>query len=160
MREEFIKDQRNMTGGRLFKHRKLMLDAKVWDVQEFKVTNQLKEVAKKRQNRINEYNDKKKKCAAVLTLNVAMMELNVGQLKAVCAFKKRKHDKALPTTKDKLRERYNETIGRADLPCHQWIQEQGYKVVVKEALTSLSLLEEEGDYIEEEETNENKMALL
>ena len=105
MRQEFIDDRWNMTAERLFKHNKIVLDADILNLQRQKLSNLIKIQTTKQNNRIAEFNDKCIKCYDVLTLNSIINTLTVSQLKAVCAFKKRKVDKALPTTKLPLKNR-------------------------------------------------------
>ena len=88
MREDFIKDQKNMTAGCVFKLEKVMLDKDVLCIQRTKLSNLIKQQSTKKQNGVTEYKEKKAKCSEILTLNMSIDTLTVPQQRAVCAFKK------------------------------------------------------------------------
>ena len=128
MREEFLEDRKAMTAGRIFKHGKVLLDSKVLECQELKQTKKDTIEREKGEKFVKEYKEKKRKYEEVMKLALPPASLSNEQLKAVCAFKKRKGDKAIPTVKKLLLERYNETIVRHDLPLSQWMKDNNHKM--------------------------------
>ena len=63
---------------------------------------------------IIEYNRRKEEATAVITLNKQCKVLIVSELKVIVHWNKRKEDKAVPSGKPALQERYTNTISRAD----------------------------------------------
>lgn len=113
-----------MTVGHLFKLNKVMFDKDILSIERSKLSNFIKQQSTKKQNQILQFKEKKAKCNEILTLNVPIDTLTVTQLRAVCRFKKHKLDGALPTIKQPMKERYIATLGRADLPCNEWIRKK------------------------------------
>lgn len=82
---------------------------------------------------VNNYNNKKQKCQQVLDIgSVDSTKLTVTQMKAVCSFKKRKSDAAIPSTRIGLVPRFFTTFQRVELPITGWIRENGHDVVIVE----------------------------
>ena len=64
---------------------------------------------------------------AVLTLNKHCEDLTVSELKAIAHWKTRKADKAVPSGKPALKERYTNTIIRADRSHYLFLTETTQK---------------------------------
>ena len=63
---------------------------------------------------------------AVLTLNKHCEDLTVSELKAIAHWKTCKADKAVPSGKPALQERYTNTISRADISHDLFMTDSGY----------------------------------
>ena len=75
---------------------------------------------------IIEYNRRKEEAIAVLTLNKQCEALTVSELKAIVHWEKRKADKAVPSSKTSIQERYTNTIFRADRPLDVFLKDSMY----------------------------------
>ena len=75
---------------------------------------------------IIEYNKSKEEAMDLLTLNKQCEAMTVSELKAIFHWEKRKADKAVPSGKPALQERYMNKISRADRPLDVFNTDSGY----------------------------------
>ena len=117
--------KKRMTAGIIFKCGQVVLDEKVLELVEKKRKKVVSERDASKKKAIIEYNQRKEESMDVLTLNRQCEALTVSELKAIVHWKKCKADKAVPSGKTSLQERYRNTISRADISLDVFLTDSG-----------------------------------
>ena len=118
--------KKRMTAGIIFKYGQVVLDEKVLELVEEKEQKVVSERDASKKKAIIEYNQRKEEGMAVLTPNKQCEALTVSELNAIVHWGKCKSDKAVPSGKPALQERYTNTISRADRSLDVFLTDSGY----------------------------------
>jgi len=121
LRRELEDAKGKITAGTLFKCGKVVLDDELLILQEEKEEAAQRSREEIREKQVREYESRQKSALSVLQSTKTKEQLTSAELKAVVLWKKRKGDKALPTTKALLLEQFDETIDRPDLTVAEFL---------------------------------------
>jgi hypothetical protein len=118
-------DNKRFTAGSLFKANRVAIDDEVLEYMEEKEVEAVRKQHASISKHTNEYLTNKDRAELVFASKKKPEVMFIAELKAVVKWKKRKGDKAIPSTKALLLQRYNETIERTDLTLTQFLEETG-----------------------------------
>ena len=132
-RQKMAEDKNRMSAGSIYKCCHPLLDAEVLQLAEEKEQQMLNARDARRATLISEFETRKAAAIAVMQKNLPFEQMKNGELKAVVQYKKRKGDKAVPTTKQELRNRYRETVDRSDQILDTYLLELGHSAAAAAA---------------------------
>lgn len=121
-------EKKRFSAGLLFKTNKVCLDQEVLELQEERVRGIEEKMIQQSAKAKNEFQQRKIEAEEVMKLNKTAEQLLNPQLRCLVMWKKRKGDKACPTQKQDLIQRFNETYHRHDLTLEQHLKEQGKEI--------------------------------